>query len=213
MLNNHIMYQKNTNFKIIPKLDSHTQLELEYFFTQLKSFYEKLGGFFWKLDSGECSIVVDDTNDEIASDFNNHLIKIIAWLYMRGYTVTGSFYFRNSDSIDYTKVKRSVIKNHIILDPLNQNKPEIAIWSDDSGESGESGEIGVTDTETKIKNYLEKMKIDKRNKYGSYVAHLRKKIGRLEKKMYSVQFNNVVDIVMYVCLFFTYTMLLYKTLT
>lgn len=174
-----IIYQKNPTFKIFPRLDAKTQQELESYFAHQKLFYENIGGFFWRMDPDTSDIIINNDNEEIAYDFHNHLIKIISWLYKRGYKITGSFYYRNCDAIEYIEVNNSIIKNRIIIDPLDNTE-------------------NMSDIELKIHKYLTKTKIDKLNT----------SLPKRKKKLYRIDLRMIFDVVVYTCLFFTYSFLL-----
>lgn len=179
---NKIIHRKNVKFRIRPRLNFQDRVGLEFYMDGLELFYENFGGFFWKFDQEHCQFVVNDKNELASFDFQNHLIKIISWLYKKGYTVTGSFYYRNVDHINYIHVKKSVIKNFIIIDPSDSFELE-----------------NMSEIESKIINYIKKFEIDKH----SLSKYFKKKISKMTTK-------NIIDIFAYACLLLTYAVLLWR---
>lgn len=119
MIDNYILYDKQTKFSINPKMDAVTANNLNIFMDTISTH------LFWSFDIINNCICINESNNCVHHDIFGQLLEIHKWLNKYGYTLTGSVYYRTENSIEFVTID-SIVSHYILYDPVDDLSVEPA---------------------------------------------------------------------------------------
>lgn len=154
-----VYYPINTKFKIIPNPDI-------YFENYLDNLKREHGlSLFWAYNKSNHCLVVNENTMVTESDIFYQFNAIAFWLFSRGYTLDGSFYYRIQNMIGYIQTFKNDknILHYTIFDESNSQTEE-ELWRE---------------TKKKIDHYM----IEKNTYQEEILDLVKKKLIKIEKDM------------------------------
>lgn len=134
--NRNFFYRKGSKFKITPYLDYYAK---DDFISYLYSIQENNldANPFWMYDKLSNSIVTNDSAEIITADFKDILIKAIAWLIDRLYTVEGIIHIRTNNTDEIIEIQKGskLIKHSILIENIVDSNSIGGIHSHQIGSS------------------------------------------------------------------------------
>lgn len=120
-----IYYDKNTNFKIIPKISTDDMKQFRLFLAEIKSLYSPTSNdnlLFWEFNEIDSKIIINETTNIVVNDIFNQLILLALWLFGKKYCLEGYFYCRIENIIEYIELDgiSKFITHHILIDDLDE---------------------------------------------------------------------------------------------
>lgn len=147
---NKIFFETNSKFKIEPHI-SESKLEIEKYLSNYQI-------YFWKIDFQYSNIIVDDLSDSTSFDIYHQLLIVSEWLFNHGFSISGTFYFRINNIIEYISISHeNNVFNHITLFEKNS----IESFFINNTDISTIGNSIITDMFIKIKNYIHETHFNK----------------------------------------------------
>lgn len=194
---NKIYYPLECNFNIYPKIESINKLAtLKSFINEISSQYQfnNQNYFFWKYDSHNHAIIVNDNTSYVTDDIYFQLNFINNWLLNNNYYLVGFFYYRTNKKMELITIFNKKINNYVLNKKIN-----IKLLKKYFGTENAINFI-LTDTYTKLINFvpetkkiIAKTKINKKS-YSQKIHQIIKKhkfTPVFTKKIIYKPFNNI----------------------
>lgn len=121
---NKIFYEKDTEFKIIPKICEKDKRELDIYLRNI--FHEETikKYFYWTVQCDNSIIIVDETMEFTVNAIYQQLSVIACWLFENGFKISGSFCYRIGNIIEYISMngEDTFITHYVMIDKKKLEK-------------------------------------------------------------------------------------------
>ncbi|AQN68511.1 hypothetical protein [Saudi moumouvirus] len=126
-INQYIIYDTSSNFKIVPSMRHDMIKNLSKYITDLKEYYNSTYGvdcFFWKLDRNNHCVIIDESVNEVREHIFEQIYDIGSWIIAHNYNLIGDFCSRTENCIEYTIMDgcSKFLTHYVCIDKID---PEI----------------------------------------------------------------------------------------